>query len=95
MGKLRKGTFMGSNRMHPVLKTKSMTNQSDTYIKLKSCAQLVNALLATHIEFKQESLCGMQLRKDFSLAGKPCQGKTASKFSFVLLQFDAYLLVSV
>lgn len=30
------GTFMGSNRMHPVLKTKSVTNQSDTYTKLKS-----------------------------------------------------------
>lgn len=31
-----RGTFMGSNRMHPVLKTKSVTNQSDTYTKLKS-----------------------------------------------------------
>jgi len=33
----------------------------------------------------------MQLRKDFSLAGKPCQGKIASKFSFVSLQSLMYM----
>lgn len=39
-----------TSKIHPALKTKSMTNQSDTYIKLKAWAELLNAVFTTSTE---------------------------------------------